>query len=121
MDSAVDNTSHSNILTDDGMMERIERMVTRRQLEDAAGMFKALSDPARLQTLIILAAGERNVGELAEMEGDRMGTVSARLQVLLQARLVSRRREGKAVIYAIADAHVLSLVENAVEHALEQH
>ncbi|MGV6876201.1 ArsR/SmtB family transcription factor [Pseudochelatococcus sp. B33] len=84
-------------------------------------MFKALSDPARLQTLIILAAGERNVGELAEVEGDRMGTVSARLKVLLQARLVKRRRKGKTAIYAIADAHVLGLVQNAVEHACEQH
>lgn len=84
-------------------------------------MFKALSDSARLQTLIILASGERNVGELAAIEGDKVTTVSARLKVLLQARLVKRRREGKAAIYAIADAHVLGLVENAVEHACEQH
>ncbi|HMO28113.1 metalloregulator ArsR/SmtB family transcription factor [Enterovirga sp.] len=84
-------------------------------------MFKALSDPARLRTLIVLASGERNVGELARIEGDRVGTVSARLKVLLQARLVRRRQEGKTAIYAIADAHVLGLVENAVEHACEQH
>lgn len=93
--------------------------VERRQLEDAANMFKALADPARLQTLIILSDGERNVGELAEIEGDKVGTVSARLKVLLQARLVRRRREGKTVIYAIVDAHVLSLVRNAIEHACE--
>ena len=82
-------------------------------------MFKALSDPARLQTLITLAAGERNVGELVQTEHDRIGTVSARLKVLLQARLVKRRREGKTAIYAIADAHVFKLVENAVAHASE--
>ena len=82
-------------------------------------MFKALSDPARLQTLITLAAGERNVGELVQTEHDRMGTVSARLKVLLQARLVKRRREGKTAIYAIADAHVLKLVKNAIAHAGE--
>ncbi len=84
-------------------------------------MFKALSDPARLQTLIILAAGERNVGELAEAEHDRVGTVSARLKVLLQARLVKRRREGKNAIYSIADDHVFQLVKNAVAHAGEHH
>lgn len=83
--------------------------IERHQLEDAAAMFKALSDPARLQTLIILAERERNVGELAEIEGDKIGTVSARLKVLLQARLVKRRREGKTAIYSIADAHVLNL------------
>jgi ArsR family transcriptional regulator len=95
--------------------------IDRQQLEEAAVMFRALADPARLQTLIILSAGERNVGELAEIEGHKIGTISARLKVLLQARLVKRRREGKAVIYALADAHVLSLVRNAVEHACEQH
>jgi DNA-binding transcriptional ArsR family regulator len=31
--------------------------IDRSHLEEAAAMFKALSDPARLQTLITLAAG----------------------------------------------------------------
>ena len=95
------------------------RAVTAEQREEAAAIFKALSDPARLQTLLILSSGERNVGELAEIEGEKTGTVSARLQVLLQARLVKRRREGKSVVYAIADDHVLNLVKNAIEHACE--
>ena len=94
-------------------------MVPVEQREEAAAIFKALSDPARLKTLLILADGERNVSELAEMEGDKTGTVSARLQVLLNARLVTRRREGQTVIYAIADDHVLNLVTNAIEHASE--
>ena len=93
--------------------------LTAEQREDAAAIFKALADPARLQTLLILAAGELNVSELAEIEGEKTGTVSARLQVLLNARLVKRRREGQAVFYAIADDHVLNLVTNAIEHACE--
>jgi ArsR family transcriptional regulator len=95
--------------------------IDRSHLEEAAAIFKALSDPARLQTLITLAAGERNVGELVQAEHDRIGTVSARLKVLLQARLVKRRREGKNAIYAIADAHVFKLVKNAIAHAGENH
>ena len=95
------------------------QQITDEQRDEAAAIFKALADPARLQTLLILAEGERNVSELAEMEGDKTGTVSARLQVLLNARLVTRRREGQTVIYAIADDHVLNLVTNAIEHACE--
>ncbi len=95
------------------------KTITAEQRDEAAAIFKALSDPARLQMLLILADGERNVTELAEMEGDKTGTVSARLQVLLNARLVTRRREGHTVIYAIADDHVLNLVTNAIEHACE--
>src|SRR5260370_22345094 len=50
-----------------------------------------------------------------------MTTVSARPQILHAARLVARRREGKSVIYGIADEHVLTLVDNAVAHAGEKH
>ncbi|WEF24863.1 metalloregulator ArsR/SmtB family transcription factor [Paracoccus sp. S3-43] len=94
---------------------------SRQDLDKAAAIFKALSDPARLNTLVLLAEKERNVGELVDLEGDRIGTVSARLQVLLNARLVTRRREGKAIYYALTDSHVLNLVENAIEHARETH
>jgi ArsR family transcriptional regulator len=96
------------------------RRVNRQGLEEAAAMFRALADPARLQTLIILAEHERNVGDLADIEGDKTGTVSARLKVLLQARLVRRRRDGKSVIYSVADRHVLNMIENAVDHAAER-
>jgi ArsR family transcriptional regulator len=50
-----------------------------------------------------------------------MQTMSARLQVLLAARLVKRRRAGQTALYAIADAHVLNLVDNALAHASETH
>jgi len=92
-------------------------MTTHMQLAAAAGMFKALSDPLRLKTLMLLAEKERSVGELSELEGEKIGTVSARLKVLLGARLVSRRREGQNAIYSIADHHVLALVNNAIDHA----
>ena len=59
------------------------------------------------------------MSELAELGGEKLGTVSARLKLLLQARLVRRRREGKAIIYAIADHHVVNLVQNAIDHACE--
>lgn len=103
----------------DRVMVRVGAVVDRVRLERTADIFRAVADPARLQTLLILAEKERNVSELAEIEGDKLGTVSARLKVLLQARLLKRRREGRTVIYTIADDHVLHLIENAVAHACE--
>jgi DNA-binding transcriptional ArsR family regulator len=92
-----------------------------RQLEAAATMFDALSDTARLMTLMRLADRELSVSELAAAEGEKMTTVSARLQILHAARLIARRREGKKVIYSLADEHVVTLVENAIAHAGESH
>ncbi|MBB3571315.1 metalloregulator ArsR/SmtB family transcription factor [Rhizobium sp. BK491] len=96
-------------------------MATEQQLDVAATMFRALSDPLRLKTLILLAQKERSVGELSEIEGEKIGTMSARLKVLLTARLVRRRKDGQNAIYSIADNHVLALIDNAIDHACEHH
>jgi ArsR family transcriptional regulator len=84
-------------------------------------MLRALADPHRLRVLIRLAQGELNVGQVAELEKEKITTVSARLKVLLTARLLKRRRVGQTIIYAIADTHVLNLVDNAIAHACESH
>ena len=91
------------------------------QLQLAAEMLKALADPSRLRLLLRLAKGELSVGELAELEQDKITTVSARLKVLATARLLRRRREGQTIFYSLADTHVLNLVDNAIEHACETH
>ncbi|WP_265975012.1 ArsR/SmtB family transcription factor [Brucella intermedia] len=96
-------------------------MASEDELELASTMFKALSDPLRLKTLMLLAQKEHGVSELSELEGERIGTVSARLKILLNARLVKRRKEGQNAFYSIADHHVLALVENAIDHACEHH
>jgi ArsR family transcriptional regulator len=59
------------------------------------------------------------VSELAEDEGEKVTTVSARLKTLSVVRLVRRRREAKHVFYALADEHVLPLIRNAIDHAAE--
>jgi DNA-binding transcriptional ArsR family regulator len=91
----------------------------QHQLELAADTFRALGDPQRLRVLIRLAQGELNVGQLAELEKEKITTMSARLKVLLTARLLKRRRVGQTIIYALADTHVLNLVDNAIAHACE--
>lgn len=82
-------------------------------------MFRALSDVPRLRIIEALAQRPLCVSELAEMSGDEISTVSQRLRVLRAERLVGRRRDGKHMIYYLADTHVVSLVENALAHASE--
>ena len=93
----------------------------QHQLELAAEMLKALADPSRLRLLLRLAQSELSVGEIAELEREKITTISARLKVLSSARLLKRRRDGQTIFYSIADAHVLNLVDNAIEHACETH
>jgi ArsR family transcriptional regulator, lead/cadmium/zinc/bismuth-responsive transcriptional repressor len=89
-------------------------------LARAARMFHAVGEVGRLRLLELLAQGEACVTELAEATGDGLSTVSQRLRVLHQERLVVRRREGKHIFYALSDEHVANLILNALEHASEE-
>ncbi|MDO8826171.1 helix-turn-helix transcriptional regulator [Methylophaga sp.] len=89
-----------------------------QQLERTAALFKAMGDPARLTLLYRLGKGEVCVGELVT-DNDKLSTVSARLQTLLNANLIIRRRDARHLYYRLADQHVVELIENALEHANE--
>jgi ArsR family transcriptional regulator, lead/cadmium/zinc/bismuth-responsive transcriptional repressor len=86
-------------------------------LEAAARVFRAAGDLARLRLLERLADGDCCVGDLALAFETPMPTISQQLRVLHQAGLVTRRREGKHVHYALADHHVVELIHNAIAHA----
>ncbi|MCC5900619.1 MAG: winged helix-turn-helix transcriptional regulator [Halomonas sp.] len=90
-----------------------------QQLARTAALFKALGDPARLLLLYQLKDGERCVGELV-VDGNKLSTVSARLQTLLNANLVKRRRDARHLYYRLADQHVVQLIDNALAHADEE-
>ncbi|MGJ7530646.1 ArsR/SmtB family transcription factor [Variovorax sp. GB1P17] len=94
-------------------------MYSPKHLEIAAQMCHALSDPPRLRLLLLLAQGEMCVSKLVEHEQAKLSSISARLQALHAARLVTRRREAKHVFYALADEHVHDLLSNILGHAAE--
>lgn len=91
--------------------------VSDETLEKAARIFRALADPSRLRLLTILSEGEACVSELADK--DQLSTVSQRLRTLRNENLVSRRRNGKHLIYSLSDDHVLDMIVNALAHAGE--
>jgi ArsR family transcriptional regulator len=82
-------------------------------------MFRAMGDGPRLRMLQYLLAGECCVSEMVEALAEKFSTVSQRLRVLRTEGLVTRRRAGLHVYYALADRHVAELVANALDHAGE--
>ncbi len=88
----------------------------RKELSEAAlamiaERFKVLAEPARLKILHTLGDGERGVSEIIRAVGGLQANVSKHLGVLLQAGLVSRRRQGPRVFYRIADTTIFDLCE----------
>lgn len=80
-------------------------------LQQVARRFAVLGEPMRLRILQALMDGERPVNALVEASGGTQTNVSRHLQTLAAAGLVSRRREGAQVFYAVADPSVFELCE----------
>jgi rhodanese-related sulfurtransferase/DNA-binding transcriptional ArsR family regulator len=70
----------------------------------------ALGSAGRLQLLEFVAQGERSVDTLATMAGLSVANTSKHLQALRQAGLVSARKHGLRVYYAIAGDDVSLLL-----------
>jgi len=92
-----------------------KRPMTLGQLALVAERFKVLAEPARLQLLQALMAGERTVGDLTEVTGLSQANVSKHLQLLLAHNLVGRRKDGLFAYYSLADESVFKLCELVCE------
>ncbi|MEZ6142464.1 MAG: metalloregulator ArsR/SmtB family transcription factor [Zavarzinella sp.] len=92
-----------------------------RQIERAAGMFRAMGDPARMHILVLLMDQECCVSELVEHLGEKNSTISQRLKILHTEGLLRRRRDKSHLYYSLADDHVRDLVRNMMAHAAESH
>ena len=79
--------------------------------ELVARRFRVIGEPMRIRLLDQLRDGERSVGDLADVLGASQQNVSKHLGVLHEAGIVSRRKDGNRVLYAIADESVFALCE----------
>ena len=97
----------------------MQRAPSEDQLYDLAEVFKVFGDSTRIRILYRLFSGEYGVNELAESLNLTHSAVSHQLKLLKQARLVRARREGKSMIYALADEHVRTMMGQGLEHISE--
>ncbi len=85
-----------------------------------ARRFRMLGEPFRLRLLQVLEPGERTVGDLVIALDGNQPNVSKHLQMLHDAGIVSRRREGNSVYYGIADPMIFKLCDLVCRSAAEK-
>ncbi|MGR3805228.1 ArsR/SmtB family transcription factor [Marinibacterium profundimaris] len=87
-------------------MERMMRNAMR-----ASNFLKALGHEGRMMILCHLASGEKSVTELEELLSARQAAVSQQLSRLRLEGLVTPRREGKTIYYALTDERPRKIME----------
>jgi ArsR family transcriptional regulator len=75
-----------------------------------AAVARTIGSAHRLELLELVAQTERSVEELAEMSGLSIANASQHPQQLRRSGLVEARREGKRVLYRLADGDVVALL-----------
>jgi DNA-binding transcriptional ArsR family regulator len=93
------------------MTRKNSRIMTDEALGLVARRFAVLAEPMRLRLIQALFAGEKNVNKLVEEVDGTQANVSRHLQTLTHANILSRRKEGLQVFYAIADPSIAKLCE----------
>jgi rhodanese-related sulfurtransferase/DNA-binding transcriptional ArsR family regulator len=93
------------------MIENTHKTKQKRDFKDAsygqlARIGKALASPRRLELLDLLCQAERTVEALAAETKMSVANTSQHLQELQAARLVETTRNGRYVVYRLADALV---------------
>lgn len=88
-------------------------------LYDLADLFKVFSDSTRIRILVSLFDGELCVGDIADRLEMSQTAISHQLRILKQNHLIKYRRDGKSMIYSIADDHVKTIINCATEHVEE--
>ena len=76
-----------------------------------ADILKALAQPTRLKIIEFLRDGERCVCEIFPAIGEEQSNTSRHLVLMLTAGILSRRKEGLKIYYAIKHPEILKIVD----------
>ena len=91
------------------------------ELFELEEIYKAFGSVPRLRILIRLREGEASAGELSEVSGLSQSAASHQLKELKLRRIIKSRKDGLNIFYSLQDAHIISMMENGLEHIRKVH
>lgn len=88
-------------------------------LYDLADLFRVFSDSTRIRILHALMSSEMCVCDISFLLGMTESAISHQLRVLRQTRMVTQRKDGRVVYYALADNHIQTILQCGLDHIVE--
>ncbi len=88
-------------------------------LYDLAELFRMFADSTRVRILYALMDTEMSVTDIANALRMTASAISHQLRILKDSKLIGFRREGKAILYSLADDHVRTILDMGMEHLAE--
>ena len=92
----------------------------KETMDSIAELFKGFADPTRVHILSLLMGKEELcVTQIAEEVEISQSAVSHQLRLLKQMHLIKFRRDGKNILYSLADEHDRTILRMGLEHVME--
>ncbi len=91
----------------------------KETMEAIAELFKGFGDATRVHILSLLEQQELCVSDIAQAVDLSQSAISHQLRILKQMHLIKFRRDGKNILYSLADDHVRTILQMGLEHVLE--
>ncbi len=85
-------------------------------LFDLAELFKIFGDSTRIKILFVLLESDLSVNDITKVLRMTQSAISHQLRILKANGLVKYKREGKSLIYSLADAHVNTILSQGLDH-----
>lgn len=102
------------------MIKSENKELSEQDIRKLTDLFQALSSPLRLRILFYLMDGEHCACEFPDVINASQPNTSRNLDILKKAGLISFRREGQKMIYALSDARwipsILSFIQKSEEN-----
>lgn len=109
MDAQTVDMSHQ-ARADSAGCDSLQPVDMLEQAQAASAFLKAMAHEGRLMILCHLSAGEKSVTELEQLLDSRQAAVSQQLARLRLEGIVSCRRAGKTMYYALKDQKAARLI-----------
>lgn len=94
-------------------------LIDEQELPRLCDLFKLFGDATRLKILYALLESELCVCAIARLLGMTQSAISHQLIVLKRGKLIKAKREGKTMVYSLADDHVKTIIHMGFDHIRE--
>lgn len=102
--------------------ERIQEVLSNtKSTEKMAVLFKACSEPVRVQILLSMLQGEICVHDLCVLLNLAQPRISNHLRILKQGDLIKSRKDKNHIYYSLADSHVADILHIGMLHVNHNH
>jgi DNA-binding transcriptional ArsR family regulator len=91
-------------------------LLDTERLQRAADILKTVAHPVRLRIINFLEAGEQPVSRICERLGAPQPSISHHLGLMKTKGILSSRRDGSHVLYAVVDRNVIEVI-----HCIRRH